>query len=476
MDKEFDIAIIGRGTAAFSAAIKASEITTGGAKIAMIGYGPMGGTCVNVGCIPSKYILEVAKVYHKMKNSPFPGIESKYSSLDFKKVMETIKSLTWGERQSKYEEVLKFYPNVKVFDGKATFLSEDKIEINNEGQIFYIKAFNVIIATGSSPVSISDKVSRVKGEEILDSNTLWDIRELPETLGIIGGGYVALELGQALSFFGTRVTIIKSHETINRIGDMDMDTELMKSIGSENLNIKVGFSIKEVKKENNFFVVTVQKNKENEELKFQSLMVANGRKPNLNGLNLEKAGVRYTDEGIITDEYMVTSNPRIYAAGDVVKQKLKLETIAAREGTIAVNSIFGIRMESVREELVPWGIFTEPQASFVGKTEEELKRSGIEYEVSRIGLASVSKARIINETQGLFKVISRKNDGVILGVQIISPFATEIIMEGAYLIANGIHVDEIVAMTHIFPTIAEGIKLVAQSRSRDISKMSCCME
>ena len=112
----------------------------------------------------------------------------------------------------------------------------------------------------------------------------------------------------------------------------------------------------------------------------------------------------------------------------------------------------------------------------MGKTEEELKRSGIEYEVSRIGLASVSKARIINETQGLFKLISRKNDGVILGVQIISPFATEIIMEGAYLIANGIHVDEIVAMTHIFPTIAEGIKLVAQSRSRDISKMSCCME
>ena len=476
MEEEFDIAIMGRGAAAFSCAIKASELSHNQAEIVMIGFGFIGGTCVNVGCVPSKYILESARYYQKLKNHPFPGISSSNNSLDFREMMESIEHLTSGERKTKYEDVVKYYPNIHIMNGHARFLAQDRIEIINGSEISEITASNVVIATGSSPSLPDIRGLRELQGEILTSDSVWNLREKPYSMGIIGGGYIALELGQALSMLGVNVTIFKHHETINRMGDRDIDLKLIESIKSDHLKVLTGYSVKEVKKNGSSYIIVAENGGNISEFEFQKLMIASGRRPNIEGLDLGKAGVKYDASGIIVDNTMSTSNPLIFAAGDVVKQKFNLETVAAREGTIAANAMFGQPFVPIEEAYIPWGIFTDPQGAFVGYSESELRQKNISYESVQIGIESVPKARIINENKGIYKLLFAADNHEILGVQVISPMATEIIMEGSYILRNKMTLEDLVSMTHIFPTISEGIKIAAQSYSRDISRMSCCME
>ncbi len=476
MQEEFDIAILGRGAAAFSFAIKASELSHNQAKIVMIGYGFIGGTCVNVGCVPSKYILESAKLYQKMIHSPFPGISSDENSLDFRKLMESIENLTSGERKTKYEDVMTYYPNIHIMNGHGRFLGPDRLEVVNGNERSEISADNIVIATGSSSSYPNIKgVKELKGE-LLTSDSVWNLREKPHSMGIIGGGYIALELGQALSMLGVNVTIFKHHDTINRMGDRDVDRKLIDAIQSDHLKVLTGYSVNEIKKNGTSYEIIAENEGSISKFEFEKVMIASGRKANVEGLELEKAGVKYNSRGITVDESMCTSNSQIYAAGDVVDQKFNLETIAAREGTIAANAMFGQPYVPVDETFIPWGIFTDPQGAFVGYSENELKQKGIAHESVEINLESVPKARIINETKGIYKLLFSADDHKILGIQVISPMATEIIMEGAYILRNNMSIEDLVSMTHIFPTISEGIKIAAQSYSRDISKMSCCME
>ncbi len=285
-----------------------------------------------------------------------------------------------------------------------------------------------------------------------------------------------MELGQALSMLGVNVTIFKHHDTINRMGDRDVDHKLIDAIHSEYLKVLIGYSVNEIKKNGTSYEIIAENEGSISKFEFEKVMIASGRKANVESLDLEKAGVKYNSRGITVDESMCTSNSQIYAAGDVVDQKFNLETIAAREGTIAANAMFGQPYVPVDETFIPWGIFTDPQGAFVGYSENELKQKGIAHESVEINLESVPKARIINETKGIYKLLFSADDHKILGIQVISPMATEIIMEGAYILRNNMSIEDLVSMTHIFPTISEGIKIAAQSYSRDISKMSCCME
>ncbi len=210
----------------------------------------------------------------------------------------------------------------------------------------------------------------------------------------------------------------------------------------------------------------------NEKLEVEEILVATGRSPNVSGLNLEVAGVNYTKKGIQVDRTLKTSNPRIYAAGDVVDQKFMLETLAAREGTLAVENIYEHTMKVVDMNSVPWAIFTSPQLASVGYTEAEYPTA----KSRTLRLEHVPKARIMRKTDGMFKLVTDSETGRVVGVHALAPNAAELIMEGVYAIKFGLKIEEIIENSHIFPTIAEGIKLTGQSFIRDISKMSCCME
>ena len=474
MTEAFDIVIIGRGAAAFSAAIKASELTSGQASIAMIGFGPLGGTCVNVGCVPSKYIIEAAKVVHTQTNPRYPGISASSAEVDFRKLMDSLRKAVLEERTAKYANVLKSYDNIKVFDGRAAFIDRDKVAVRNGSDEIVVSGFNFIIATGSS--TKIKKITGLRETGYLTSDNVWDMNRLPQTLAVIGGGFVGLELGQALSRLGSHVKIIKEHNTITAGIEPDLGSSLMESLSGEGIEFLTGRKVTKVFRRNGKKVVETSSAHGREEIEADEILMASGRTANANGLGLERAGVEYSEKGITVYEGFKTSNPMIYAAGDVVDQRYKLETLAAREGATVASNIFNHLENGININQIPWAVFTEPQFASVGYTEAEYSSRFGKAESRTVALASVPKARILREDKGMFKIVTDAQSGKIVGVHAVSPYAAEFIIEGVYAIKFGLTYNDVIENTHIFPTVAEGVKLTAQSFTRDLSKMSCCME
>jgi len=465
MKDEYDLVIIGNGAAAFSAAIRASEITSNQISIAMVGYGKIGGTCVNVGCVPSKYLIEAAEELHTQRYPVYPGIARSLQAFDFLKLMDSLRDVVKGERKSKYVDVIKSYSNIDLIEGVASFVNGNKISVNSE---YRLSGYNFIIATGSR--NSIPSIPGLKEAGYLTSDTVWNINELPNRLAIIGGGAVGLELGQAFGRLGSEVTIIEAMPSLLLLQtEPEIAQTMAKHLESEGINLKLGMTVKSVTGGINGKTIEMQDRKK---LEVDEILVATGRSPNVSGLNLEGAGVNYTKKGIQVDRTLKTSNPRIYAAGDVVDQKLMLETLAAREGTLAAENIYEHAMKVVDINSVPWAIFTSPQLASVGYTEAEYPTA----KSRTLTLEHVPKARIMRKTDGMFKLVTDSETGRVVGVHAFAPNAAEIIMEGVYAIKFGLKIEEMIENSHIFPTIAEGIKLAGQSFIRDISKMSCCME
>lgn len=474
MKSEYDLVILGRGAAAFSAAIKASEITAGQASIGMIGFGPLGGTCVNVGCVPSKYLIEAAKVVHDQSHPRYPGIDSLKPTVDFGKIMGSLRDAVKEERENKYENVLKSYGNIDVYEGRSKFLDESTVTVENNGETKKLKGYNFIIATGSST-----KIPHIEGLEetgYITSNTVWDLNNLPGKLAILGGGFIGLEIGQSLERLGTKVTVIKEHDTVAPGIEEDIGKKLMEILKSEGVDFKTGKKVIRVFSKDGKKIIETQSENGKEEVEVDEILVSSGRSPNVADLDLEKAGVKYSGKGIFTDETMKTTNPLIYAAGDVVDQKYKLETLAANEGSIAASNMYAGTEKKVNLQLVPWAVFTEPQFASVGYTESEYDKSGRKSITRTVPLDLVPKARILREEQGVFKLVVDAETEKIVGIHVLSPNAAEFIIEGEYAIRYGLTYRDLIENSHIFPTVAEGIKLTAQSFTRDLSKMSCCME
>lgn len=474
MIQEYDLVIIGRGAAAFSAAIRATEITSGQASIAMIGYGPVGGTCVNVGCVPSKYIIEAAKVANLQRMPKYPGIKPSEPEIAFDKLMESLRDAVREERKNKYEDVLKFYPNIKIYEGKASFVSRDTVKITHGSMEEQIKGYNFIIATGSSPMI--PQIDGLENSGYLTSGSVWNLNKLPGSIGILGGGFVGLEIGQALKRLGSSVSIIKMHETVAKGVDKDVGAEIIRSLKSEGISFLLHRKVVKVYKEDGKKIILAEYDGKTEKIEVDEILVASGRKPNVEGLSLENAGVEYSKNGIVVKQDLSTSNPLIYAAGDVVDQRYKLETLAAREGAIIASNIFNNSSESIDLNEIPWAIFTEPQLASVGYTEEEYREKHGKAVVKVLPLVNVPKARILREEFGMFKIVTEENSGKIVGIQVLAPNAAEFIMEAVMSIRNGYTYHDIVKNSHIFPTVAEGIKIASQSFDRDIEKMSCCVE
>ncbi len=474
MTQEYDLVIIGRGAAAFSAAIRASEITSNQAAIAMIGYGPIGGTCVNVGCVPSKYIIEAAKVANTQRNPRYPGIASSDPAVEFSKLMESLREVVQEERKSKYEDVLKFYPNITMYEGKASFVSRDTVKVTSISGEEHMKGYNFIIATGSSPV-----IPQIEGLEdtgYLTSESVWSLNDLPGSIGILGGGFVGLEIGQAMHRLGSRVRIIKRHDTIARGIESEVGSELIRALENDGISFLTGRKVRKVYRRGDKKIIVAEYQGKMEEIEVDEVLIASGRKPNVDGLSLGNAGVEYSDKGISVKYDFSTTNPLIYAAGDVVDQKYRLETLAAREGAIIASNIFNHSTKGINLQEVPWAIFTEPQLASVGYTEDEYNRNFGRAVTRVLPLATVPKARILREGIGMFKIVADEDTGRIAGIHVLAPYAAEFIIEGVTAIRNGYTFQDIIENSHIFPTVAEGIKLASQSFTRDMTKMSCCVE
>lgn len=464
---KYDLVIIGSGSAAFAGALKAVE---SGASVAMIERGAPGGTCVNVGCIPSKTLIRVAEAKHRAEHSRFKGLNSRSVPISFETIIKEKDNLVSALQKSKYIEVLQSYKGIELIKGHASFISSHEVQIGNQT----IKGDNFIIATGSSP-SIPP-IPGLKDVDYLSSATAFELKKLPSSMVILGGRYIALELAQMFQRMGTKVTLLQRSNRILPTEDQDLTDELTKYLSEEGMTIQTGVTLHSVSKSGQWpqSKVDYEKDGKTQTICADQLLVATGRRPNTNQLNLDSIGVQLNDDGSIqTNEYGQTTQPNIYAAGDVIGNPAFVYT-AAYEGNLAAENALNGNSRMRDYTVVPYVIFTDPQVAGVGLNELQAKEKGIEVDVSKLTMDNVPRSLVARDTRGFIKLLKQKGTDQLVGASILAPEGSELLMEIAMAIKYKIPVSEIASMFHPYLTLGEAVKLAAQTFHKDVKKLSCC--
>lgn len=466
---QYDFIIIGAGAAAFAAATKASEL---GIKAAMVNDGlPLGGTCVNVGCVPSKHLLAVGDEHFYAQRPVFDALKNGHKpAFDFKTAIGEKRRLVGALQESNYVDVLGSLQGIEYIKGRARFTSPTGVEVN--GRTLTTEKF--LIATGSRPSILP--FPGIEGVQYVTNREVMELEELPQSMIVIGAGPIGLELGQMFLHFGTKVTVLKKYAQILPRLEPEIGDELERTLKAEGMAIHHTGDIERVWQEGATRCVEADVMGEKRVFQADQLLLATGVVPNSDDMGLEAAGVKTNEKGFIeVDPLMETSATGIYAAGDVVG-KMFLETLAAKEGMVATTNAFENAGKTIDYDTIPAAVFTNPQVATVGLTEEEEMRRYQACACRTVEVSRIPKAKAIKETRGLIKMVIHPENSKILGVHMVAPNAADLIHEAVLAVKFGLTVDDLIDTTHVFPTMSEGLKLVAQAFVRDISVMSCCVE
>ena len=464
----YDLVIIGGGAAAFAAATKASGL---GKTTLMINSGlPVGGTCVNVGCMPTKSLLAMGDELYYGQHSRFDALRNGHMpSFDLAAAVAEKDEIVASARQSNYINVVDSLDGVTYVEGRATFISPNQVRVNGE----VIGGGKFIIATGSTTRVLP--VPGLSEAGFLTNVSALQLAEPPSSLIVIGGGPLGLEFAQMFSHFGTRVTVLEAMDQILPRHEPEIAAELQRSLEVEGIEFRTGASIESVTANGVRKVVTIGAGG-GEELAAAEILLAAGIQANTSDMGLEQAGVDLSPTGFVRQNGLFqTSNPNIYAAGDCTGT-MALETVAAKEGSLAAENALTGSERSIDYDHVPHAVFTNPQVASVGITEEEEMQRFNACACRTIYMESIPKADVIKETRGVFKMVIHPETSRILGVHIVSPDAADLVHEATLAVKFGLTIDDIIDTLHVFPTLSEGIKRVAQAFTRDISVMSCCVE
>ncbi len=466
--KTFDLIIIGGGAGAFGAAIRANELQ---AKTAMINAGlPLGGTCVNVGCVPSKTLLHAGEILHLAGNYGIPGIELAVKSLDFGRVVRDELALVQKLREERYNNVLSSLEHVAFLEGRATFVSPHEVVVNGET----IHGVKFIIAAGST--ASVPPIDGIRQTGFLTHIEALVLEKQPKELIVIGAGPLGLEFSQMYSRFGTHVTILEMRPSIFPGSEPELASRLSEVLTGESITIRTGARVQRAWQENDKKFVSFEVGGREERAAGDEILLATGKTPNTAGLGLESANVDIDKRhAVAVNEFLRTSNPDVFAVGDVAGLPLRLEITAGREGTFAAeNALTGSRT-GIDYDTVPYTIFTDPQLAGVGLTEEEqMKRFGT-CMCKTVSFEDVPKAIITKRTEGLIKMAIHPDTKQITGVHILAPHAGEIVAQAMMLVKNKNTIDDVVDSLPMFPTLSESIRLAALSFTRDVSRLSCCI-
>jgi len=465
--EKYDVIVIGGGSAGFSAIMKAYEL---GASTLLINDNTigLGGTCVNVGCVPTKNMLYMADMIHSVNK--LKGKVFKEATLeDFSSMMETTKKIVKNLRKTKYEDLLGKLENVDFVQGEGKIEREGVISVNGEKYGYK----NLIIATGSR--NLIPPIKGLNETGFIDHVSFFSMTDLPTRIAIIGAGPQGIEFSQIFNRFGSEVYVFHNKERILPREDPDLALMLERYLQEEGIKIIKKANIKEVKKTRGGKAVKFTVNGYAGEIIVDEIFLAAGRKPNSDGLNLEKLGVKLGKRGEILVDKFMNASKKVFAAGDVTGYPM-LETIAAREGMIAANNALHYVLKEMDYAGVPHAIFTTPQLSSVGLKEDEARKLGYKTDVRIVEMEYIPKAHAIFDTRGAVKIVIEKESKKILGLHILAPNSSEFIHEGLIAVKMGATIDDIINMVHVFPTLGESIKLASQAFYRDISKMPCCVE
>ncbi|MBI2935602.1 MAG: mercury(II) reductase, partial [Chloroflexi bacterium] len=455
--EKHDLVIIGGGAAAFAAATKASDL---GKRALMINEGlPLGGTCVNVGCMPSKRLLTVGDDLYYPQHPRSEALKNgHHPRFDFAAAIREKNEMVAQARRTNYINVLEHLDGVSLVEAKARFVAPNQVEAG--GKVY--EGGKIIIATGSStkplPVPGLDKV------RWLNNATAMELQELPKSMIVIGGGPLGLEFAQLFAHFGAHVTVLEAMGQILPRHEPEVAGELQRSLEAEGIRFEIGVTIERVEERNRKKVVAIRGGKgaqrrrslatSVEELTADELLLAAGVQANTADLDIEKAGVKTNKNGFIkVNQYYQTDNPKVFAAGDCVG-KMALETVAAKEGSMAAENALTVPTRTLNYDHVPSAVFTNPQVASVGLTEAEEMRRFNACACRTIRMDVVPKALAINEDRGLFKMVIHPQSSKVLGVHIVSPHAADLIHAATFAVKNGLTVDDVIDTLFVFPTLS----------------------
>jgi dihydrolipoamide dehydrogenase len=454
--EEFDVVVIGGGPGGYVCAIRAAQL---GNKTACIeSRGALGGTCLNVGCIPSKSLLHASEMYSKAQNEfQHIGINTGALSLDLAKMMDhkakSVEGLTKGI------EFLFKKNKVTYLKGHGSFKNKNTLEVkDSSGSVQEIKAKNIIIATGSSVLSLPN--IKVDEDTIVSSTGALSLKKVPKKLIVIGGGVIGLEMGSVWLRLGSEVEVIEYMDHITPGMDREICDNFLKILKKQGMKFHLSTKVLDVKKSSDGATVFVENNGQKMEMTGDIVLMSVGRKPNTEGLNLEAAGINKDQKGRISiDKKFKTNVDNVYAIGDVVEGPM-LAHKAEDEGMAVAEFISG-KYGHVNHDTIPGVIYTSPEVAAVGKTEEQLKQAGIEYNVGKFPFMANSRAKINNDADGFVKILADKATDKILGVHMIGPDVGTMIAEVVLAMEFGASAEDIARTCHAHPTLTEAVREAA---------------
>lgn len=437
-EDNYDLLIIGSGAAAFSSAIKAIEY---GAKVGMIERGTVGGTCVNIGCVPSKTLLRAGEINHLSKDNPFIGLQTSAGEVDLASLITQKDKLVSELRNQKYVDLIDEY-NFDLIKGEAKFVDASTVEVNGAK----LSAKRFLIATGASPSL--PQISGLEKMDYLTSTTLLELKKIPKRLTVIGSGYIGMELGQLFHHLGSEITLMQRSERLLKEYDPEISESVEKALIEQGINLVKGATFERVEQSGEIKKVYITVNGSKEVIESDQLLVATGRKPNTDSLNLSAAGD-------------VTLGPQFVY-------------VAAYEGGIITDNAIGGLNKKIDLSVVPAVTFTNPTVATVGLTEEQAKEKGYDVKTSVLPLDAVPRAIVNRETTGVFKLVADAETLKVLGVHIVSENAGDVIYAASLAVKFGLTIEDLTETLAPYLTMAEGLKLAALTFDKDVSKLSCC--
>ncbi|SFB50323.1 mercury(II) reductase [Algoriphagus aquimarinus] len=467
-NNQFNLIIIGGGSAAFSAAIKAESL--GLTTLMINGRLDFGGTCVNVGCVPSKNLIRAGEAAYHSTHSNFAGIKPRGVDIDFAQIIKDKKRLVATLQEKKYMNVVSDFENLTMLKGWAKFKDSKTIEVDGKEY----KALKFLIATGATT-----NIPNIEGLDKIDYLTnvsLFDLEEKPESITIMGAGYIGLEIAMAYNRLGVKVRIIEFTDRVLRSQMPDISEALETQMRKEGIEILPNFrAVKFEQKEEEIIIhCKCPDGSFTEIVENGKVVIATGTKPNTHTMGLQNVGLELTKTGhILVNEKMETNLVNIYAVGDVANTPAYVYT-AAFEGKIAVENAFSGAENKADYSSLPWVVFTDPQVAGAGLDEAQAEAEGIPFEVSKLELKDVPRAIAANDTRGFIKLIRNTETDKLVGARVVAPEGGELIQQLSMAIKYGITVKELADSFYPYLTLGEGIKLAAITFGKDVSELSCC--
>jgi len=459
----YDLAIVGSGGAAFSAAVRARDA---GASVVMVERGTIGGTCVNIGCVPSKTLLRAGEIYHQAGHHPFAGIATEAGPVQLGRLTAQKDALVGELRQHKYEDLIGDY-GWELVRGEAAFADPHTLAVG--GRRIRAKAF--LIATGGRP-AVPD-IPGLEEAGYLTSTTALELDHVPESVAVIGSGYIALELGQLLRRLGAKVTLMQRSPTLLKAYDPEIGEAMTGVLADEGIELLTGVRYVLVDGGPQGRAVHLEVAGRAQTVEAAEILVATGRQPNTKALRLDRAGVKVGAGGqVLVDGQLRTNVPHILAAGDVTAGP-QFVYVAAHEGGVAADNALGAQRQ-VDLHVVPAVTFTSPAIATVGLTEAEAKKAGHDVKTSVLPLSAVPRALVNRDTRGVFKLVADATSDQVLGAHVVADNAGDAIYAATLAVRFHLTVADLTETMAPYLTMTEGLKLAAQTFGRDVNKLSCC--